>query len=364
MTWVILVTIGLMTAGAIIILNHPAFGKLPKGSRLERIRQSSHYNGDGFVNLTFTPTMTTDKGFIRSMWDYLFNKPKDTAPAEAIPTVKTDLKALERSDDVVIWLGHSSLYIQQDGQRMLVDPVLTNEFPASMMMTPFKGTMIYGPDDMPDIDVLLITHDHWDHLDYGTVRRLRERTGRVICPLGVGAHLEHWDYPPEKIVEVDWHDEVTLNDSVKVTAIPSRHFSGRGMSRNKTLWCGYMIEGSRKMYISGDGGYDNHFKAVARDYPVIDLAIMENGQYNEAWKHIHLMPDDLQKAVADLNARRVMTVHNSKYSLAPHPWKEPLQRFSDFADADSLPLFTPAIGEPLRPADVPAHSHRWWTNVR
>lgn len=178
----------------IIVLNHPAFGRTPRGERLVRIERSPNYKKGQFVNQEPTPFMTTDKSRWRIMWDNLTEKkPDNLVPSESIHAVKTDLKQLDLSKDAVVWFGHSSYLLINGGKKILVDPVLTTGFPASLMMKPFKGTDIYSPEDIPEVDYLIITHDHYDHLDYGTVKAIRDKVDKVICPLGVGNILNTGD---------------------------------------------------------------------------------------------------------------------------------------------------------------------------
>ena len=194
----------------IIALNHPAFGRTPRGERLVRIKRSPNYKEGQFVNQEPTPFMTTNKSRWRIMWDNLTEKkPDNLVPSESIRTVKTDLRQLDLSKNAVVWFGHSSYLLINSGKKILVDPVLTTGFPASLMMKPFKGTDIYSPEDIPEVDYLIITHDHYDHLDYGTVKAIRDKVDKVICPLGVGEHLEYWGYSAEKIVEMDWNEVYT-----------------------------------------------------------------------------------------------------------------------------------------------------------
>ena len=175
-----------MVLTVIIVLNHPAFGRTPRGERLVRIERSPNYKKGQFVNQEPTPFMTTDKSRWRIMWDNLTEKkPDNLVPSESIHAVKTDLKQLDLSKDAVVWFGHSSYLLINGGKKILVDPVLTTGFPASLMMKPFKGTDIYSPEDIPEVDYLIITHDHYDHLDYGTVKAIRDKVDKVICPLGV-----------------------------------------------------------------------------------------------------------------------------------------------------------------------------------
>lgn len=237
--------------------------------------------------------------------------------------------------------GHSSYYIQSGGKRILVDPVFEDAAPISFLNQPFDGTDIYRAADMPDIDYLIITHDHWDHLDYKTVTALLPRVNKVVCPLGVGEYFEYWGCPQSKIIELDWDEHCKTDSDFTIYALTSRHFSGRTLRSNQTLWASYMIVSpTQTIYISGDGGYGEHFKKIATAFPSIDLAIMENGQYNKDWRHIHLMPDELKISVEELNPKMVMAGHNSKYALAKHPWDEPLHTAASIRG-----VIMPKIGE-------------------
>jgi L-ascorbate metabolism protein UlaG (beta-lactamase superfamily) len=199
---------------------------------------------------------------------------------------------------------------------------------------------------MSDIDFLIITHDHYDHLDYRTVKHLKNRTGKIICPLGVGEHLERWGFSKNRIMELDWNENAVLDSAFMIHCLPARHFSGRGLSFNKTLWASFILQTPLlNIYLSGDSGYDTHFAEVGKQFPDIDLAIMENGQYSKDWKFIHMMPEYLVKAIKDLNPRKTFTIHNSKYALSKHSWHEPLDNISNAAEQDSLNLITPMIGE-------------------
>ena len=330
----------------IIVLNHPAFGRTPRGERLVRIERSPNYKKGQFVNQEPTPFMTTDKSRWRIMWDNLTEKkPDNLVPSESIHAVKTDLKQLDLSKDAVVWFGHSSYLLINGGKKILVDPVLTTGFPASLMMKPFKGTDIYSPEDIPEVDYLIITHDHYDHLDYGTVKAIRDKVDKVICPLGVGEHLEYWGYSAEKIVEMDWNEVYTSEPGFRITCLPARHFSGRGLTPNRTLWASFLLETpSQKIYIGGDGGYDSRFEVIGERFPDIDLAILENGQYSDDWKYIHLMSQYMSRAAKDLKAKKILTVHHSKYALSKHRWDEPLKNARNM-QADSLDVLIPRIGE-------------------
>lgn len=347
-----------------ILLRSPAFGRLPRGERQARIERSPNFRDGEFRNRQPTELMTSQQGRFRGMLRFLMGrKPRRLRPDAPMPAVRSDLRSLDPSQELLVWFGHSSYLLQTAGKRILVDPVFCRAAPVGFVNRPFAGTDIYSPDDMPDVDYLIITHDHWDHLDYHTVVRLKERIGRVICPLGVGEHFACWGFEPERIVELDWDETVRPHDGFSITALPARHFSGRGLRANRTLWASFLVESPvQRIYIGGDGGYGGHFADIGSRFPGIGLAILENGQYNEAWRHIHTLPSQLDRTAADLGARRVLTVHHSKYALARHAWDEPLQNVRRLAESDSLQVLAPAIGEivpiaPLRTENIQSESY-------
>ena len=353
----ILVVLGGLVAAA---LQHPSFGRAPRGERLERIKRSPNYRDGKFQNLHPTPTTTMEKGGVRGFWDFLFGKRPDLKPEQALPVVKTDLQGLDRNEEVVVWFGHSSYFIQSGGKRFLIDPVLTDHWPMSLMFRPFKGTNVYTPGDIPDVDFLIITHEHWDHLDYHTVKQLKDRIGKVVCALGVGEHFEYWGFEPERMVEMDWNDSFRADDGLTIYCLPARHYSNRKIKRGQTLWASFLIDGKRRIFLAGDGGYDTHFAEIGRMFPGIDLAVMENGQYDRDWRYIHMMPDELPRAIHDLHPKRVLTVHNSKYALCKHPWYEPLNRIYEASAGQDYKLLTPQIGEPVNFSEPDAVTGKWW----
>ncbi len=364
MMWISIALVLLLAVVTIVFVNQPSFGKLPSGVRLERIKRSPNFKNGTFVNLSPTQQITSDKSKAALLLGFAFRKVKDLRPAKPLPAVKTSLASLKREEDVMVWLGHSSLFLQMNGTRLLVDPVLVSASPVSFLNKPFKGTNIFSPEDIPDVDYLLLTHDHWDHLDYQTLKQLKSRIGKVICPLGVGEHLEYWGFDKSRIIEMDWNESKAMDNGLVIHCLPARHFSGRGIFSNKTLWVSYMLQSpSGNIYLSGDTGYDTHFAAIARQFPQIDLAVLENGQYNEEWKYIHLMPGDLVQAMKELKAARNFTVHNSKFALGKHAWYEPLVNISAAAESDLLNLLTPEIGEPLYWKDSTQKFNKWWEKM-
>ena len=337
---IVLAVISVVVIVGLIILSHPAFGRRMSKERKARIEASPNWRDGQFQNQISTPQFTGDKSMFKALWEFLMDSKKERVPKEAVPALKTDLKSLPTDRDWLVWFGHSSYLFCLDGKRYLVDPVLKMEFPVTVMMHPFKGTDIYSPDDMPEIDVLIVTHEHWDHLDYATLRDLKDKMKHVVCPLGVAEYLEYWGYDPKCITEMDWYEKVD-----NITCLPTRHFSNRLFKRDQTLWASFMVESAgKKVYIGGDGGYDQRFKEIYERFGSVDLALMENGQYNKDWANIHLMPEDLEKAILDLQAKQVFTVHHDKFSLAPHAWTEPDSVAHDIAERNSIRLLDQPIG--------------------
>lgn len=362
--WITLSIIILIVVGIIIFLNGAQFGSVPKGERAEKIKQSIHYKDGKFQNLSYTPQLTSNKGYVGAMIDFLFGKKERLRPTGKIPTVKTDLLHLDPTENMLVWFGHSSYFIQIDGKKILVDPVFSEAAsPVSFYNNAFEGTNIYSPQDMPTIDYLFISHDHWDHLDYPTVKALKATTKKIICGIGVGEHFERWGFDPENIIETDWDEQVELEPGFRIFCLPARHFSGRGLQPNQSLWASFLLQTpSSKIYIGGDSGYDTHFKAIGERFEEIDLAILENGQYGTGWKYIHMMPEEVVQAAKDLNAKKLLPVHHSKYALAAHPWDEPMRRITEAHKGEDLILMTPIIGEKTNLDTIQTFNH-WWENV-
>lgn len=205
-----------------VFVNQPSFGRAPQGERLERIKKSPHYKDGEFRNLHSTVMMTSQKGRLGAFWGFLFKKETDLRPETEIPVIKTDLSKISKDENVLVWFGHSSYFIQVDGKRILVDPVFCVASPVSFVNKPFKGADAYKPADMPEIDYLVISHDHWDHLDYETVMQLKNRVGKVVCPLGVGEHFEYWGFDKSSLVELDWFEDTVFAAIESRTSSPVR----------------------------------------------------------------------------------------------------------------------------------------------
>lgn len=346
-------------------MSRKIFGKTSSGERLERIMRSPHYRDGKFLNEHFTPDLTEGHSLLEVTCEFLFKRKPRRIPENGIPSLKTDLKQLSGDKDVLVWFGHSSYFLQVDGRRILVDPVFSgNASPIPGSNKAFKGTDRYTADDMPPIDWLLVTHDHYDHLDYETVCKLQHKVGKVVCGLGVGAHLEYWGYASDRIIELDWQESATLHKGFILHAMPARHFSGRGFIRNRTVWLSFVLRTpSMNLYLGGDSGYDTHFAEIGTRFGPFDLALLDNGQYDLKWKYIHMLPEEAVQAARDLGARKLFPVHSCKFAMANHAWDEPLERVHASAHATAMPLLTPMIGEEVRLKDSTQSFTAWWQNV-
>lgn len=233
--------------------------------------------------------------------------------------------------------------------------------PVRILVRAFNSTYKYSEKDIPEIDLLFITHDHWDHLDYNTFMQLKNRVKHIVTGLGVGAHLEKWGYPANQITELYWWESVTI-DNFQITATPSRHFSGRTFKRNTTLWSSFVLKGSKQIFLGGDSGYGTHFQKIGEEFGPFDFAILENGQYDALWNTVHMFPEEAVQAAKDLQAKHAIPVHSGKFALAKHPWYEPLARFSKEAKTQALKSLTPSVGQ-LLDLDNPAPPASWWEKI-
>jgi L-ascorbate metabolism protein UlaG (beta-lactamase superfamily) len=357
--------VALLSLGACAYLQHPRFGTYPAGERLEVIQRSPHFVDGAFRNLVATPILADDSSYLSVVASYLLQRVKNLRPDIPTPATKTDLKALDAGQDTVVWLGHSSFFVLLAGKRILIDPVFSPfAAPVSFSGRAFEGTNLYTAGDMPQLDVLLITHDHWDHLDHATVTALESKVRRAFVPLGVGAHFEYWGYARDKIHEGDWFESLQL-DGLVVHAVPARHYSGRWLTRNKTLWAGFVLESDkRRLLFSGDTGYGPHFEELARRFDGFDLVALDMGQYDARWPYIHMTPEEAARAAEKLQTRALLPAHVGRFSLGRHAWDEPFDRITAASEAKPYRLLTPAIGEPVIIDHEELRFARWWDGAQ
>lgn len=343
-----------------LFMQQDVFGADPVDTRLARIRQSKNYRDGAFQNLSPTAVMAKGVPVTRMVRDYL-NKSKINTPAEPLPSVKTNLVTLSDRVPTLVWFGHSSYLIKSNGLSFLIDPVFSGyASPVSFFGGSFPGSDVYSVAEMPAIDFLILSHDHYDHLDYTTIVALIPKVKMFYTALGVGAHLERWGVPADRIVEFDWWEGGELAPGVRLTATPARHFSGRSLARGRTLWTSYVLKlPGYSIYLGGDSGYDIHFKAIGEKYGPFDLAILECGQYNESWPSIHMMPEEVVTAAQELRAKTLLPVHWGKFALAYHAWNEPIERVTKRAAELNVDITTPRIGEPIQ-VGLPYPRDIWW----
>ncbi|MFN8334434.1 MAG: MBL fold metallo-hydrolase [Cyclobacteriaceae bacterium] len=343
-----------------------SFGKLPSGDRLERIRKSPNYRNGSFQNLTPTQMLAEGASYPKMLVDF-FSKGIDREPADVLPSVKTDLKSLPADETTIVWFGHSSYFITLNGKNILIDPVFS-ERASPFQFIGKKAYAIQTPyslNDFPEqLDLVILTHDHYDHLDYHTILKLHPRVKQFYTSLGVGSHLEYWGVSGAKISEFDWWESKKFESNIEITAAPSRHFSGRLFKRNQTLWSSFILKTDAvKIYVGGDSGYDSAFAEIGKRFGLFDIALLECGQYNTMWPNIHMMPEEVAQAAIDLNAKVFMPVHWSKFTLALHTWKDPIERTTAAAERLTIPVTTPMIGEPVvLGGNLP--KKKWWENLR
>ncbi|WP_178022247.1 MBL fold metallo-hydrolase [uncultured Paenibacillus sp.] len=343
---------------------YPAFGGRTSAARRARYAQSPQWQGKKFAYTEPTSSFHPSSGNMVSLLrDYLRGNPR-VRPDRTLPVVKLGRELLENRDrDWVAWLGHSALLLHLGGKRLLLDPMLG---PSPTPLPPFGGKrytrqLPVEPEDLPEIDAVILSHDHYDHLDYGTIRKLKDKVGRFFVPLGVGSHLQRWGVEPERISEHDWGEEIDWN-GLRLACTPARHFSGRGLAnRDGTLWCSWVIASpERKVFFSGDSGYGPHFKQIGEKYGPFDLALMECGQYDPRWSDIHMLPEQTVQAHADVNGGLLLPIHWGAFTLSLHDWNDPVRRATAEAERQGVPIATPKIGEPVFIGDPAYPKTAWW----
>ena len=339
-------------------LRHPVFGAALEGDRLDRMRRSPQWADGRFVN----PEPTSLGAPAGAAWEWLTGGADGRRPTAPPPTVaRTAADFAEAPDLRVTWLGHSTALVEVEGHRLLTDPVWS---PTASPGRAFGVRRFFDPplalDALPALDAVLVTHDHYDHLDWQTVRALAPRVPRWLAPLGVGAHLERWGVPAERVTELDWWGEAAVG-GLRVVATPARHFSGRTpFDRDRTLWCGWAVVGQeRRAYVTGDGGYQAAFAEVGRRLGPFDVTLAEVGAYNARWADIHMGPEQAVRAVRDARGGLMLPVHWGTFDLALHAWTEPVERVLVAAEAAGVPVAVPRPGQSVDPAAPPA-PERWW----
>lgn len=339
-----------------------SFGQLPSGLRLSRVKASPNYREGAFQNVYDTPMLGEGASYPKMMRKFFFEKQPGQEPVQPVPTVNTDLKKINREVPSITWFGHSSYLLTLGGRIILVDPVFSQWASPFQFMgsKAFPFQYPYVLDDLPEPDLVIITHDHYDHLDYASIQTLASRGIPFATSLGVGAHLEFWGVDPSRIQEFDWWESREVMPGLELTAMPSRHFSGRGFKRAQSLWSAFLAKcDGLKIFVGGDSGYDATFAKIGEKTGGVDFAILECGQYDAMWPNIHMMPEQTVQAGVDLRAKTMMAVHWGKFKLANHAWTDPIVRAHAKAKELNVRLATPHIGEQMK-LQEPVLMQPWW----
>ena len=354
----------LLLAAAAFCGISPQLGGTPTKADKQVYAKSGHYQDGEFVNLLPTKALT-GSSTAAVMWQFLFHKDPTATPPGPLPTQPLDSLAITQKTPELVrvtWFGHSASLVELAGQNILLDPMLSIEMGPVSWATPnrYNRSLAITPEKLPPIAAVLISHDHYDHLDYETIRKIKDKVGRFYVPLGLGPHLRRWGVAPERIVEMNWGDSARL-PGLTVRCTPSRHFSGRGVAnRNSTLWSSWVMESATKrIFYTGDGGYGPHFAAIGAAYGPFDLALVECGQYNEGWAEIHMRPEQSVQAARDVRAAVMLPVHWGAFTEALHPWNEPVKRATAEAARLGQVITTPRLGEPITLGTALPNS-RWW----
>lgn len=350
----------------IFIKVSPQFGGSHGEDDRMRYRESGHYQQGKFLNdIPTSMEMSAKEGFKVAM--EFFRGVPNSAPDFELPLEKRDPLVLAKNNGSphLIWFGHSAFLLQIDGKNILIDPML-GDVPSPhpwLGKSRFSKELPIAIEQLPPIDAIIISHDHYDHLDYGSIQKLKDKTSMFFVPLGVGAHLEAWGIPEDKIRELNWWEEA-VHEEIRLVFTPARHFSGRGLNdRWTTMWGSWVIRSpSKNIYFSGDSGYGPHFKTIGDKYGPFDFAMMECGQYNERWHAIHMMPEETAQAAVDVQARQMMPIHWGAFTLALHSWTDPVERVTKEAEKLNMPVSVPRIGEIIDLNDLESveKAGKWW----
>lgn len=361
------VIIGVVLIVGVLFINFsPEFGgKATKEQQL--IYAKSNNNKEGkFINRDNVKIEMSGGDMLKAIGG-MFKSIPNSRPKEAIEIQKIDSLNIAdyNSKTRFIWFGHSAFLLQMKNKTILIDPMF-GDVPAPNPLLGgkrFSRGLPIEVEKLPKIDAVLISHDHYDHLDYKSIQKLKDKVSKFYTPLGVGNHLKEWGIEDERIVELDWWQETKFDD-LTFRSTPAQHFSGRGLSdRDKTFWCSWIIQSdTENIFFSGDSGYASHFKEIGEKYGPFDFAMMECGQYNELWPDVHMFPEETAQAGADIKAKKMMPIHWGAFKLAQHTWTDPIERVSEKAKALNIELVTPKIGESFQLENSEANYTEWWKN--
>ena len=366
--FLLLAIIALTVIGVVFVNFAPQFGAVHDQNYRNSLVGSKQFNGQRFINQIDTNPAGSDSGsMLKAMYKFITGVPNQQ-PDRDIEVLKVKPESLTQSEGKepqLVWFGHSSFLLKAAEQTLFFDPV----FSEKASPHPWLGSKRYNsefpmtPEQLPEIDAVVISHDHYDHLDYNSVLQLDHKVKAYYVPLGVASHLISWGIAEEKIKQFDWWQSQMLSD-LEITFTPARHFSGRRITnQNHTLWGGWYVKSAdHSLFFSGDTGYGPHFNEIKLRLGAPDFALLECGQYNEAWSDIHMLPEQTVQAAKDLEAKVMMPIHWGAFTLSIHTWTEPVERALAEAEKQGQNIVTPAIGERMLLKQEPRQHQAWWLN--
>lgn len=347
-----------------IIIANPVFGGRLTDQWIKQYSNSKQWNKNLFeyhVPTDLSIPFWKFPGIIVKQFTNLASR----RPSRNIEVLKPEWKASNNpsSPARLVWFGHSSFLMEISGKTILIDPMFGNvPAPHPRLGNPrFNKEMPIDPDHLPVIDILLMSHDHYDHLDYGSIQKIKHKVKRFVIPVGMKRHFLRWGIPDQQLTEMDWWEAREVED-LKLVCTPARHFSGRVLGdRCKSLWCGWVIQNKgENIFYSGDSGYGPHFKSIGEQYGPFDFAMLECGQYYKDWPLIHMLPEEAVQAAIDVKAKVAMPIHWGAFTLAFHSWTEPVKRFLTKARELNVPVCTPQIGE-IIVLNQSYPNSEWWS---
>ena len=356
----------LLAVGVYLLMQYyPPFGGKPSKEKLSKRFHASNYFNGRFYNTLHTSVNNSMTVTISMLVHFMKGIPNGR-PQEPLPVDTVDPLWIQTNQQAnVIWFGHSALWVTIDGVKLLIDPMM-GKSPSAFT---FIGGKRYARppieiDELPMIDAILLSHDHYDHLDYSSIMQLKDKVNHFFVPLGLGAHLEKWGIGQERITEMDWWEEVSYK-GVTLVNTPARHYTGRKIiDKEATLWCSWVIKGvNTKLFFSGDSGYGPHFEEIGQKYGPFDITLMECGQYDERWAGVHMNPEQTIQAQIDLKGKLMIPIHWATFTLAFHDWTDPVERAIKAADKNDVAIATPRIGEIVWIGSSNYPTSTWWRTL-
>lgn len=379
-----------MVLATAIFLRSSVFGKIPSDDYFKDLTsvalnkvEKRFQNRQGHLHQEMNQRNFNFSTFLETMKQWKNNT--QGVPSQKLPSIRPDIAKFIESAEAenseaseipetpevpeieetikFIWLGHSSFLLRMGKRTILVDPV----FSESVSPVPFLAKRFQAPpiklEELPKIDYILISHDHYDHLDMGSIQYFKDKQCQFVTPLGIASHLEHWGIVRERVQELDWWQSMEV-EGLKFTATPSQHFSGRNLfDSNKTLWASWVIQyQQKKVYFSGDSGYDIHFKEIGERLGPFDLAFIETGQYNKKWEEVHMLPHQSAQAYFDLQAKAYVPVHWGMFELSIHSWFDPIEKIHQLALERSINLLSPKLGQMVELGKDQTFE-AWWESI-